>query len=441
IQSMSKPFAYALALRDRGVDAVLEKVAVEPSGDAFNQISLERDSGRPRNPMINIGAITTHSLVGPPGASEDERDQVVADGLAAFAGRRLEVDDAVLDSELDTAFRNRAMANLVRAGGIIDSDPDEIVRGYTRQCSYRVTVGDLAVMAVTLATGGTNPITGERVISPRASRQVLAVMSTCGMYDAAGDWMSTVGIPAKSGVSGGILGALPGQVGIGAFSPRLDAHGHSVEGIRTFERLSSDMELHIMNPTISEIDPVRSVRVDRSTGRRTFRLQGPMTFAGGEKVVRTLAEIPDDFSEVTLDFSRVSVVNGSARRMLLEAMRRLSAEGHVVGLAAPGRRLPDPDLGDGTRPVFRRAARCSASGERVGEPRDRVDHREVARRLHGVEPVLRPGQLRVGHGVGRARTQVVDQPPRSPYGGVGVQGPVDDDEGRRARGGVAHGVR
>src|SRR5699024_7833327 len=151
----------------RGVDAVLEKVAGEPSGDAFNQISLERDSGRPRNPMINIGAITTHPLVRPPWASEDEHDQVVADGLAAFEGRRHEADDGVLDSGLDTAFRNRAMANLVRAGGIIDSDPDEIVRGYTRQCSYRVTVGDLAVMAVTLATGGTNPITGERVISPR----------------------------------------------------------------------------------------------------------------------------------------------------------------------------------------------------------------------------------------------------------------------------------
>ena len=128
IQSMSKPFVYALALRDRGIEAVLEKVEVEPSGDAFNQISLNRDTGRPRNPMINIGAITTHTLVGPPGASEDERNTVIADGLSAFAGRRLEVDGAVCESELRTAFRNRAMANLVRAGGIIDGDPDEALR-------------------------------------------------------------------------------------------------------------------------------------------------------------------------------------------------------------------------------------------------------------------------------------------------------------------------
>ena len=357
IQSMSKPFVYALALRDRGIEAVLEKVEVEPSGDAFNQISLDRETGRPRNPMINIGAITTHTLVSEPDATQDDRDEAVRQGLSAFAGRELGVDDAVLDSELRTAFRNRAMANLVRAGGIIANDPDEVVRGYTRQCAYRVTVRDLAVMAVTLATGGINPVTKERVVSAPVARQVLAVMATCGMYDAAGDWMSTVGIPAKSGVSGGIFGALPGQVGLGVFSPRLDEHGHSVEGVRTFERLSHDLELHLMNTTVTDVEAVRSVRFDEISGRRTFRLQGPMTFASAEQVLRRLAEIPEGPSEVTLDLSRVSSVNASARRMLLEAMTRLSADGHVVGLADPGRRLPRPDLGDGTRPVNRRAAR------------------------------------------------------------------------------------
>lgn len=357
IQSMSKPFVYALALRDRGIEAVLEKVEVEPSGDAFNQISLDRETGRPRNPMINIGAITTHTLVSEPDATQDDRDEAVRQGLSAFAGRELGVDDAVLDSELRTAFRNRAMANLVRAGGIIANDPDEVVRGYTRQCAYRVTVRDLAVMAVTLATGGINPVTEERVVSAPVARQVLAVMATCGMYDAAGDWMSTVGIPAKSGVSGGIFGALPGQVGLGVFSPRLDEHGHSVEGVRTFERLSHDLELHLMNTTVTDVEAVRSVRFDEMSGRRTFRLQGPMTFASAEQVLRRLAEIPEGPSEVTLDLSRVSSVNASARRMLLEAMTRLSADGHVVGLADPGRRLPRPDLGDGTRPVNRRAAR------------------------------------------------------------------------------------
>ncbi|HMT50407.1 MAG TPA: glutaminase, partial [Dietzia sp.] len=233
----------------------------------------------------------------------------------------------------------------------------EAVRGYTRQCAYRVTVRDLAVMAVTLATGGVNPVTRERVVSAPVARQVLAVMATCGMYDAAGDWMSTVGIPAKSGVSGGIFGALPGQVGLGVFSPRLDEHGHSVEGVRTFERLSHDLELHLMNTTMTDVEAVRSVRFDEITGRRTFRLQGPMTFASAEQVLRRLAEIPPGPGEVTLDLSRVSSVNSSARRMILEAMRRLGVDGHLVGLADPGRRLPAPDLGDGTRPVTRRAAR------------------------------------------------------------------------------------
>lgn len=356
IQSMSKPFIYALALRDRGIEAVLEKVGVEPSGDAFNEISLEPETGRPENPMINVGAITTHTLVGPVDASEVDRDTVVAEGLAAFAGRPLEVDITVLDSELRTAFRNRAMANLVRAGGIIDGDPDEAVRGYTRQCAYKVTVRDLAVMAVTLATGGINPITRERVVSDEVARQVLAVMATCGMYDAAGDWMSTVGIPAKSGVSGGILGALPAQLGLGVFSPRLDAHGHSVEGVRAFERMSRDMNLHLMNTTVTDVEVVRSERYDDDDDRTTFRLQGAMTFASAELVLRRLAQIPRGPGEVTLDLSRVSSVNTSARRMLLDGMRRLLADGHVVGLADPGERLPDPDLGDGVRPVTRPAA-------------------------------------------------------------------------------------
>src|SRR5699024_1734204 len=165
-------FIYALALRDRGIGAVLEKVGVEPSGDAFNEISLEPETGRPENPMINVGAITTHTLVGPPDATEVDRDTAVREGVSAVAGRPPDVDITVLDSELRTAFRNRAMANLVRAGGIIDGDPDEAVRGYTRQCAYRVTVRDLAVMAVTLAAGGVNPVTGERVVSDEVARQV-----------------------------------------------------------------------------------------------------------------------------------------------------------------------------------------------------------------------------------------------------------------------------
>ena len=281
--------------------------------------------------------------------AEFERDLIVSAGLSAFAGRPLGFDDEVYRSEIDTAFRNVALANLVRATGIITADPDEIVRGYTRQCAYRVTVRDLAVMAMTLATGGVNPVTGERVVTARVCRQVLSVMATCGMYDAAGDWMSTVGIPAKSGVSGGIFGALPGQLGLGAFSPRLDSHGHSVEGVRTFERLSRDMDLHLMNVDGADVEVVRSAVTDDEGGRR-FRLQGPMTFATAELVLRQFEEIPAGPQTVTVDLEHVSTVNPTARRMLLEGMRRLMLDGHTVTLADPSRRLPDPDVGGGRRP-------------------------------------------------------------------------------------------
>ncbi|WP_447644242.1 glutaminase A [Nocardioides zeae] len=210
IQSISKPFVYALALADLGLDAVLEKVGVEPSGEAFNEMSLEEDSGRPLNPMINAGAITVHALVG--------MDRVRR-GFAAFAGRELEVDEAVSSSELATADRNRAIAYMLRNHGIVEDDPQEVVAGYTEQCSLLVDVTDLAAMAATLANNGVQPVTGEEVVPRWVARQVLSVMATCGMYDAAGDWFTTVGIPAKSGVSGGLIGALPGRAGLAVLSP------------------------------------------------------------------------------------------------------------------------------------------------------------------------------------------------------------------------------
>jgi glutaminase len=148
IQSISKPFVYALALQQHGLDAVTKKVGMEPSGDAFNEISLEEDTGRPENPMINIGAITTHTLVGTAQTTEEERGAMILDVLSAFAGHDLVVDETVMESEVQQAWRNRALAALVRANGIIELDPEEVVRGYTRQCSVTVTARDLAVMAM-----------------------------------------------------------------------------------------------------------------------------------------------------------------------------------------------------------------------------------------------------------------------------------------------------
>ncbi|TYL55654.1 glutaminase [Nocardioides sp. BGMRC 2183] len=339
IQSISKPFAYALALRDHGLDAVLASVGVEPSGDAFNEISLEPATGRPRNPMINVGALVTHSLVGDPRIGREERDQQVLDGLSAFAGRALDVDDRVFTSELETADRNLALGYLVRSYGVTTADPEEVVRGYTRQCAVRVDVRDLAVMAATLAHGGTNPLTGVAVVPPWVARQVLSVMATCGMYDAAGDWFSHVGIPAKSGVAGGLIGALPGQVGIGTFSPRLDEFGNSVRGVRVCERLSNDMGLHLMGTPATGAHVIR--RHLRDGERQRLELQGAIRFSGAEAVLRTMAEIPPDVREVTLDLSRIASVDDVGRRMLLEGIRRLGLDGIAVELDRPDYLDPD----------------------------------------------------------------------------------------------------
>ncbi|WP_432750005.1 glutaminase [Streptomyces althioticus] len=246
IQSISKPFVHALALADRGFDSVLAKVGVEPSGEAFNEISLEGGTGRPLNPMINAGAITVHSLAGAEDLRPAERVERVTDGLSSFAGRRLEMDEAVHASEMEHAHRNLAIAYMLGSHGVLTGDVRAVVDGYVRQCSLLVTARDLAVMAATLANRGVNPLTGERVVPERVVRQVLSVMYSCGMYDAAGDWATQVGIPAKSGVAGGLIGALPGQIGIATFSPRLDRHGNSVRGVSLFERFSSDMGLHVM---------------------------------------------------------------------------------------------------------------------------------------------------------------------------------------------------
>lgn len=344
IQSISKPFAYALALANRGLDTVLEHVGVEPSGDAFNEISLEQ-SGRPRNPMINIGAITTHALVGDADTTPADRVRRIREGLSAFAGRELEVDDSVRRSELDSASRNMALAYLVHAQGKLEGEPHDAVEGYIEQCSLLVDVRDLAVMAMTLASGGRNPVTDEQVVPAWVCRQVLAVMATCGMYDAAGDWMSTVGIPAKSGVAGGVLGALPGQVGIGAFSPKLDRFGNSVRAVRTCERLSRDMGLHLMQaPEVASHVLYGVVEPDDDgDGVREVQLQGTMHFAAAEVALRELERVPDDGAPVVVDLSRVASTNDVGRRMLREGIRRLQRDGHDVRVSDPDRLLDSRD--------------------------------------------------------------------------------------------------
>jgi len=348
IQSMSKPFTYALALADQGVDAVNDRVGVEPSGEAFNEISLDPESGRPRNAMINAGAILTHSLVeGRDGAARSER---VREGFSRFAGRDLVVDESAFTSELGSAHRNLGMAHLLKASGTLDCDPVEIIEGYTRQCSVKVSCRDLALMAATLANAGVQPQTHEPLLSRAVVRQVLSVMMTCGMYDAAGDWMTDVGIPAKSGVSGGVIGALPGQVGVAVFSPRLDPHGSSVRGVEVFERLSSDMGMHLMDVAQEGRSALRGSYV--STGDEpvtVYEVQGDLRFAGAETVVRTIVESEHETQRVALDLTRVYRLHDVGRRMLLECVRRLGEDGLDVILVDPETILPDAAAADSER--------------------------------------------------------------------------------------------
>lgn len=242
IQSVSKAFVYCLALDLFGREKTLARVGVEPSGDAFNAIEFNPHTNRPYNPMVNAGAITVsgiiHSIAG------DGAFELILDRLSRAAGRRLAMDEAVYRSEAETGHRNRAIGHLLRNVGAVEGSVEEIVDLYFRQCSILVTAADLARMGATLAHIGENPVTGDQVFDLNAVRHTLAVMFTCGTYDFSGAWAYDVGVPAKSGVGGGICGVVNRQLGIGTFSPRLDAKGNSVRGVASFADLASELGLH-----------------------------------------------------------------------------------------------------------------------------------------------------------------------------------------------------
>jgi glutaminase len=245
IQSISKPFLFGVALESHGRDEVLKKIGVEPSGEAFNSVELQQ-GGRPHNAMVNAGAITATSLV--PGSDPKKKMARILEILSGAAGRDLKVDEATYRSELETGDRNRAIAYLLHNAKIVGC-VEESLDLYFQQCSVLVTARDLAIMGATLANLGTNPVTGKEVLSFDSVRDVLSVMFTCGMYDFAGEWAFRVGVPAKSGVAGGILGVVNRQMGIGVYSPKLDSLGNSVRGIRFCTDLADEMGLHIFNFT------------------------------------------------------------------------------------------------------------------------------------------------------------------------------------------------
>ncbi|MFJ8861841.1 glutaminase [Streptomyces sp. NPDC102451] len=351
IQSISKPFAYAAALTDRGPATVAATVGVEPSGEAFDELSLEGETHRPKNPMINAGALAVHHLLVSGTATSEERVARVVEFFSELAGRRLTVDESVYRSELQTAERNLAIAHMLRNYRVLAAPAHEVVDGYTRQCAVNVTVRDLAVMGATLANAGVHPVSGRRVVPAEVARRTLSVMAGCGMYDAAGDWLVRVGIPAKSGVSGGMLGALPGQLGLGTVSPRLDAHGNSVRGVAMFERLSRDMGMHLMEAEPYGSTVLRGSRREGDT--TTYVMQGVVQFSGAERVLDRLSSDTIETPAVVLDLGRVDRFSDVGRRMILEGLRRLKLDGYDVAVIDPDTVLPDPDLGDGTWPGIR----------------------------------------------------------------------------------------
>ncbi|WP_353940422.1 glutaminase A [Streptomyces sp. HUAS MG91] len=356
VQSVSKPFVFALALADRGLEEVLTRVGAEPSGEAFNSIRLEPGTGRPPNPMVNAGAIVTTSLVA--GDTPEARFDRILDGLSAFAARPLAVDEAVYASERATGDRNRALAYLMHNAGSLTGDVEDQLDVYFRQCSVLVTCDDLAVMHATLAAGGVNPVSGTRVVAPRHAQHVLAVMATCGMYDASGQWMLQVGMPAKSGVSGAIGVALPGQFGIGVFSPPLEEKGNSVRGIAACHLLSDQFGLHLMRASVPErrpmpprsLDPapLRSLRHRPRDQRaaleahpdriRVHVMQGDLDFATAEQTLRAARELPAAVGWFALDLTRVGRIEPVAADLLRALGENLRGRDVRMVLADPDQR-------------------------------------------------------------------------------------------------------
>ena len=244
IMSVAKPFVFALVCDVLGPDEVRERVGVNATGLPFDSVeAIERQGDGRTNPMVNPGAIATTSLV--PGATAAARWQVIVDGLSRFAGRQLALDAGIYDSASATNQRNREIVGMLHRYGRIVGDPAEALDLYTRQSSLRVTARDLAVMGATLADGGLNPLTGERVVDAASARCALVVMSTAGLYETSGDWLYDIGLPGKSGIGGGVVTVSPGKGGLGTFSPRLDGAGNSVRGQLAARYLSRQLGLDL----------------------------------------------------------------------------------------------------------------------------------------------------------------------------------------------------
>lgn len=350
IQSVSKPFVYGYALQEYGREAVLKRVGVEPTGEAFNSIVLDEENNRPFNPMVNAGAIAAAELIR--GATPEAR-RATSDALfARFAGRPLALDETVYKSEKDTGHRNRAIAYMMLNSGMLGREPEDILDIYFRQCSLLVSARDLAIMGAALANDGVNPFTGERALDVEYVHDVLTVMNSCGMYNYAGQWSYEIGMPAKSGVSGSILAVIPGQAGIAIYSPPIDKNGNSVRGVEACKRIASEFGLHVFRTHPNARSVIRrEFRGDmiRSKRRRTTReraildekgraicvieAQDGLFFGSAERLLRRAAELARQSEYLIIDLRRVYGADDAARKLLARALEEAKRKKQKVILA------------------------------------------------------------------------------------------------------------
>ncbi len=246
MQSISKVVSLILALEYIGVDRVLEKVGMEPSGEAFNSlVELDLNSNRPYNPMINSGAITIASML----LDEFSFEEMLEYTRKVCIDPEIDLNEAVFRSEMDHMSRNKSIAYLLESKGIIENDVMDSLERYTRMCSLNVTAESLSNLGIILAMDGIHPLTGEQLISQRITEIVKTIMLTCGMYDGSGEFAVRVGIPTKSGVGGGLLSAADDRLGIGIYGPSLDEKGNCIAGRPVLEYLSKALHLHIFDRT------------------------------------------------------------------------------------------------------------------------------------------------------------------------------------------------
>ena len=412
IQSISKAFVFALALETVGAKRVESVIGVEPSGEAFNSIRLRADN-RPFNPMVNAGAIACSGLI----YDQEGRSafDLILSTLSRFAGRELGIDEAVFASERQTGDRNRAIAYLLRTYEGIKGDVDDVLDVYFRQCSVLVTARDIAVMAATLANRGVNPITGEQIISPYVVARTLSVMTSSGMYDYAGEWIYRVGIPAKSGVGGGIVAALPSQLGLGTYAPLLDGHGNSVRGLKVCQALSSRFDLHVFNRSgdvrngiVAEYDigsassrrnrqpHEQEILDERRKHCRVYELIGGLTFGAIEFLSRRLAQGRFNSQFIILDFRRVPSITKAAAQLLSDSLRNLSDVGTMVILCGIEKQSSAGGLIDHTVKALSKVRKFALLDEAIEWAEDQIIYRHGGYGQLNDPTTLREQQLLAG---------------------------------------------